>query len=197
MTFLTTHLPFGPSDKTATGQHVAALPPPGSHLVITDTLKSPGYFALYHLVAAAIARKEHVTWVDLRNEGRESLEAVMRKMVSTWASGRRRGMSIDKLQSVVLPTQNTCNFVHIQPSSLPLAISKDKPNLYDEENQPTLTPTYHSVTSQQTSGLVILDGLSDLLSMGFTPVEVHRFVRAVYAHVQEVRFIPVYTRCGS
>lgn len=79
MTFLTPHLPF-PAGDTKT--HPTALPPPGSHLVISDTLASPAHFALYHLIAAAISRKQKVVWVDFRHEGKSSIESVLRKMVS-------------------------------------------------------------------------------------------------------------------
>ncbi len=48
MTFLTPHLPFSTSSP---------LPPPSSHLSVSDTLSAPGDFAVYHLVAAAISEK--------------------------------------------------------------------------------------------------------------------------------------------
>jgi hypothetical protein len=77
MTFLTPHLPF-PSSSSTSG----ALPPGGSHLVITDTLISSAQFAVYHLLALAIQQKQRIIWVDFRIEGRSSVEAVLRKMVS-------------------------------------------------------------------------------------------------------------------
>lgn len=95
MTFLASHLPFPSSPSTSTS---AALPPPGTHLLISDTLKSPAHFAVYHIVAAALAQKctvrldnqshrrraerQQVIWVDIRGEGRASLEAVLKKLVS-------------------------------------------------------------------------------------------------------------------
>jgi hypothetical protein len=70
MTFLTPHLPFHDRDSdSATADradgvagvaHPGALPPSGSHLLITDTIPSPGHFAVYHLVSAALARKRRV-----------------------------------------------------------------------------------------------------------------------------------------
>lgn len=62
MTFLNPHLPFHDpeSDRANGAPHPGALPPPGSHLLITDTIPSPGHFAVYHLVSAALARKRKV-----------------------------------------------------------------------------------------------------------------------------------------
>ena len=51
MTYLTQHLPFTTTQP---------LPPPGAHLVISDTLTSPADFTVYHLVAAALASKRKV-----------------------------------------------------------------------------------------------------------------------------------------
>jgi hypothetical protein len=87
MTFLTPHLPFGgpsssfeptaPSSKASQ----AISPPPGSHLIVSDTLNSPAHFVLFHLVLAANAAKRRVVWVDFRSEGRSSWDAALRKLV--------------------------------------------------------------------------------------------------------------------
>jgi hypothetical protein len=53
MTYLTEHLPFASSSNQA-------LPPAGTHLLISDTLSSPGYFAIYHLISAAVLDKRKV-----------------------------------------------------------------------------------------------------------------------------------------
>lgn len=80
MTFLSAHLPFPEQPKHK--QHASSLPPPRSHLLVTDTPLSPAHFTVHHLIASAIARRQKVIWVDLRQEGKSSLEAVLRKMVS-------------------------------------------------------------------------------------------------------------------
>lgn len=98
MTYLTAHLPF---------QSNSPLPPPGSHLIISDTLNSPAQFALYHLVNAALLKQKSqslsltqarqtgnggteqvnkVVWVDFRGEGRSSWEAVLKKLVRFFLS---------------------------------------------------------------------------------------------------------------
>jgi hypothetical protein len=94
MTYLSQYLPFPPSGPstsgpstsgTATPRATAArssLPPPHTHLVVTDTLNSPAHFVLYHLVSAAVVLKRPVVWVDIRGEGRASLESVLRRLVS-------------------------------------------------------------------------------------------------------------------
>lgn len=76
MTFLNPHLPFTEDAGSSSG-----LPPQGSHLVISDTLSAPGHFALYHIISAAVASKKRIIWVDFRQEGRNSLEAALRKTV--------------------------------------------------------------------------------------------------------------------
>lgn len=92
MTYLSTHLPF--PEQSEHKQHAAALPPPGSHLLITDSPLSPAHFAVYHLIASAIARKQKVVWVDFRHEGKSSLEAVLRKMVSRrWVACCKTGLT--------------------------------------------------------------------------------------------------------
>jgi len=53
MTYLTEHLPFASSSNNA-------LPPTGSHLLISDTITAPGYVALYHLISAAVLDKRKV-----------------------------------------------------------------------------------------------------------------------------------------
>jgi hypothetical protein len=55
MTYLTPHLGF--TDPSSGSLTAAALPPAGTHLLITDTLESPGHFASYHLVSAALQAK--------------------------------------------------------------------------------------------------------------------------------------------
>lgn len=63
MTFLKTCLAFtdaeGASGKQA--EAAAALPPVGSHTLVTDTLASPGHFVLYHFFAAAVTAKAKVS----------------------------------------------------------------------------------------------------------------------------------------
>lgn len=61
------------------------------------------------------------------------------------------------------------------------------PSLYDEDDTPALHPTYDAlVASLADDAVVILDGLSELLSIGFESSEVFRFVRAVQVQTREV-----------
>ncbi|RSH94876.1 hypothetical protein EHS25_004682 [Saitozyma podzolica] len=204
MTFLTPHLPFhDPDSERANGiPHPGALPPPGSHLVITDTIPSPGHFAVYHLVSAALARKRKVVWVDFRGEGRSSWETVLKKL------------------GTPLPAPSSGSFIHLTPTSLPdpassPSTSTSSPPLFDETTDaPVLKPTYEALLPHigasasasasasgtksepqsespqgavDTGAVVILDGLAELLWMGFRPVDVGRFVRSVFAKVRSTR----------
>jgi hypothetical protein len=63
MTYLTEHLPFASSSNHA-------LPPSGSHLLISDTITAPAYFAIYHLISAAVLDKRKVG--DPVQEGSDS-----------------------------------------------------------------------------------------------------------------------------
>ncbi|KAL0245387.1 hypothetical protein I308_104510 [Cryptococcus tetragattii IND107] len=213
MTYLTAHLPF---------QSSSPLPPPGSHLIISDTLNSPAQFALYHLVNAALLKQKSqspsitqarqtgnggteqvnkVVWVDFRGEGRSSWEAVLKKL------------------GTPLPPSTSPTFIHITPSSLPACIpssstsNANSPRIFpplfpgaedttsERDGRPTLKQVYdvlrphlqtqarpqsrHSLNpgqeGEELQCLLILDGVSDLLSIGVSAREIHRFVRAVYA----------------
>ncbi|KAK6905414.1 hypothetical protein L486_02118 [Kwoniella mangroviensis CBS 10435] len=163
MTYLTTHLPF-PSSSTS-------LPPPRSQLIISDTLSSPGNFAVYHLVSSALGKeKRKVIWVDFKGEGRSSWEAILKKI------------------GTPLPPLTSHSFIHISPSSLPSSIkipNKNTPSLFDIDEKPILRETYDYITSHLTDGsLLILDGLSELDWLGFSPLELSKFVRAVFAKVK-------------
>ncbi|WVQ77287.1 hypothetical protein IAR50_006971 [Cryptococcus sp. DSM 104548] len=168
MTFLTPHLPFSSASP---------LPPPGAHLVISDTLNSPGYFALYHLLAAALGNKEErrkVVWVDLRGEGRGSLETVMKKI------------------GTPLPPATSAQFVQIAPSSLPhvIPVPPKTPRLFDKDGNPSLKDVYDAIVPQLAEGvLLVLDGVGTLVEMGMGVEEVVRLVRAVYAQVCKLKAI--------
>ncbi|ODO05055.1 hypothetical protein I350_05668 [Cryptococcus amylolentus CBS 6273] len=168
MTFLTPHLPFPNS---------APLPPPSSHLVISDTLNSPAYFALYHLLAAALGNKEQkrkVVWVDLRGEGRGSLETVMKKI------------------GTPLPPATSPQFIHLAPSSLPhiIPVSPGTPRIFDKEGKPSLREVYDAVVPHLGEGVVVIvDGLGGLVDMGMGVDEVVRFARAVYSQVRQSKSI--------
>ncbi|WWD09122.1 hypothetical protein V865_007244 [Kwoniella europaea PYCC6329] len=172
MTYLTTHLPF-PSSSTS-------LPPPRSQLIISDTLSSPGHFAVYHLVSSALGKeKRKVIWVDFRGEGRSSWEAILKKI------------------GTPLPPSTSPSFIHISPSSLPSSIkttNKNAPKLLDNNQKPALKETYDNIIPHLTDGsLVILDGLSELDWIGFSPLEISKFVRAVFAKVKLSNSILVLT----
>ncbi|KAI9632826.1 uncharacterized protein MKK02DRAFT_41138 [Dioszegia hungarica] len=175
MTYLTPHLGF--ADTSSGSSTAAALPPAGTHLLITDTLESPGHFASYHLII----------WVDFRGEGRTSWETVLKKL------------------GTLLPPPPSPLFVHITPSALDLQVKASpvnpSPKLFDGST-PTLRATYDAISSglsaasgpaadsakttstgssSAQSPLVILDGLAELLWIGFTPIAIAQFVRATLA----------------
>ncbi|WVR03660.1 hypothetical protein IAU60_000655 [Kwoniella sp. DSM 27419] len=177
MTYLTQYLPFPSAEASSS---TSALPPPGSHLVISDTLASPGYFAVYHLVSAALGKeKRKIVWVDLRAEGRASWEAVLKKL------------------GAPLPPSTSSTFVHISPTSLPASIGvKDtnRPRLFDEHDVPSLRATYDAIVASITGGaVVILDGLSELTWAGVPAEEVARMVRALLAHARKNKAVLVST----
>ena len=85
-----------------------------------------------------------------------------------------------------MPTTDV-GFVHIAPTSLPFGMSGKAPCLYDETGFPTLQPTCKAVQDALTAdSLVILDGLSDLLAIGFEPAEIFRMVRKTQSRVMSV-----------
>lgn len=85
-----------------------------------------------------------------------------------------------------MPTTEV-GLVHIAPTSLPSGMAGKTPCLYDESGSPTLQPTSKAVQDALTAdSLVILDGLSDLLAMGFEPAEVFRTVRKTQSRVISV-----------
>ncbi|KAL7420259.1 Family of serine hydrolases 3 [Cryptotrichosporon argae] len=86
--FLTPHLAFTYLDSRQ------ALPCAGSHLLVSDTLTSPGHFAVYHLILSALHAGTKTVWVDFRGEGRPSLESVARKL----------GLSVPALLVYLSPT---------------------------------------------------------------------------------------------
>lgn len=133
-----------------------ALPPPGSHLLLSSTFTARADVALFHLVIAATTSSTPIIWLDLRSETVASWDAVLRKLGTPLPKGEL--------------------FTHIAPSPL----GGDIP-LFDGE--PTLQPTFAAVTAAipTTPFLLILDGLSDLVDIGFEPVQVSRFVRALLA----------------
>ncbi|WWC58318.1 uncharacterized protein I303_100858 [Kwoniella dejecticola CBS 10117] len=182
MTYLTPHLPF-PSSSTST-----SLPPPRSHLIISDTVASPSHFAVYHLVSAALGKERRkVVWIDFRGEGRASWEAVLKKI------------------GTPLPPAASPQFIHFTPSFLPFPIptpssssssssSKNTPRLFDDNDQPTLRDTYNSIVPVIAEGsLIILDGLSELSWIGMSAMEISKFVRAVFARTRSSNAILVST----
>ncbi|OCF45164.1 hypothetical protein I317_00966 [Kwoniella heveanensis CBS 569] len=204
MTYLTSHLPFPSSSSSSSSASSSAststLPPPSSHLIISDTLPSPGDFALYHLTSAALSKeKRKVIWVDFRAEGRGSLESVLKK-----------------LGTPLPPTTNSQLFIAISPSSLPPSVATTSsapattsssntisPRLYtDSSSQPqpslSLTETYDCISAKLEAGsMVILDGLSELLWMGMSATDVARFVRAVFARTRSTKSTLVSTLHGD
>lgn len=83
---------------------------------------------------------------------------------------------------MILPSSPS-DFTHISPSSLPafMVSSSTSPSLYDEDDQPTLRGTYDACKGAiHNDSVIILDGLSELLYMGFSLTSVWRFVRAIH-----------------
>ncbi|WWC85993.1 uncharacterized protein L201_000864 [Kwoniella dendrophila CBS 6074] len=173
MTYLTTHLPFPSSSQS--------LPPPNSHLIISDTVESPSHFAVYHLVSSALGKeKKKIIWVGFRGEGRQSWEAILKKI------------------GTPLPAITSPQFIHISPSSLPAIIpnsTKNTPRLFNENNEPSLKETYQNIVSNINGegNLIILDGLSELSWIGLTSKEISKFVRAVFSKVKSSKSILVST----
>ncbi|WWC66722.1 uncharacterized protein I206_100627 [Kwoniella pini CBS 10737] len=174
MTYLTPHLPF-PSSSSS-------LPPSNSHLIISDTVASPSHFALFHLVSSALGKeKRKVIWVDFRGEGRASWEAILKKV------------------GTPLPPLTSPQFIHITPSSLPSFIGpssslKNAPRLFDDNDRPSLKTTYNSILPHiSENSLVILDGLTELNWIGFSSLEISKFVRAVFSKVKSIKAILVST----
>jgi hypothetical protein len=132
----------------------------------------------------------------------------------------RRCDVADSPQGTPLPAPSSGSFIHLTPTSLPDPVSSpstltSSPPLFDETTDaPVLKPTYEallphigasasaSLTKSEpqsespqgavdTGAVVILDGLAELLWMGFRPVDVGRFVRSVFAKVRSVRCVGI------
>ena len=85
-----------------------------------------------------------------------------------------------------MPTTEV-GLVHIAPTSLPFGMAGKTPCLYDETGFPTLQPTCKAVQDALTAdSLVILDGLSDLLAIGFGSAEIFRMARKTQARATSV-----------
>ena len=183
MTFLTAHLPFPKCqavDQNQTqSQYQTSLPPPNSHLIITDTLPSPSHFTI--LISSSIHRKCPIIYVDFKQQGRVNFESVLRKMVcpnSHWDQ--------HSPQSVILPPTSS-GFNYISPDSLPSSIPSKGPRLFDEDDVPTLKQCFESIKTSLKSGcIIILDGLSELIHIGFPITEIDRFVRSTYTEARKV-----------
>ena len=78
------------------------------------------------------------------------------------------------------------SFTHISPTPLQSA-TPNEPCLYDETDQPSLASVAAAIRSNLTdSSLILLDGLAELIWMGFTAEAVGDFVRDILAASREV-----------
>lgn len=78
------------------------------------------------------------------------------------------------------------SFTHISPTTLQSA-TPNEPCLYDETDQASLASVAAAIRSNLTdSSLILLDGLAELIWMGFTAEAVDDFVRDILAASREV-----------
>lgn len=102
-------------------------------------------------------------------------------------------MNADSLDQGVAVTPASNSFTFIEPSVLDASTSPSKPALFDDAGSPTLKSVYDALSSAllppTTEGegpLVVLDGLAELLHIGFEPQSVSLFVRAALALARKV-----------
>lgn len=95
MTYLTEQLPFASGSST---NH--ALPPPRSHLLVTDTQAAPAHFVLYHLISAAVLDKRKVCL-----NPRIGLSVLRVSLISIDRMGRYQGRRSDESRD---STQKSC-----------------------------------------------------------------------------------------
>lgn len=102
-------------------------------------------------------------------------------------------MNADSLDQGVTVPSALDSLTFIEPSNLDSSRSSSKPALFDETGIPDLKPVYEALSSallpMATEGegpLVVLDGLAELLHIGFEPESVSRFVRAALALARKV-----------
>lgn len=68
---------------TTPGPSSSPIPPPGTHLIISDTPGASSDFCVYSLVASCVRERVKVTIVDFGSRGRLHWEGVGKKIVST------------------------------------------------------------------------------------------------------------------
>ncbi|KLT43417.1 hypothetical protein CC85DRAFT_284562 [Cutaneotrichosporon oleaginosum] len=115
-----------------------------------------------------VASSHQIIWVDLRSETLSSFDTVLRRLGSPL-----------KRVTYIAPSPLPPS---LHPQSTPNA---PQPPLFSPE--PTLSPTVASVRSALSSSpkaLVVLDGLSELLDMGFSAISIFQAIRAVLADVR-------------
>jgi hypothetical protein len=78
------------------------------------------------------------------------------------------------------------SFTHISPTPLK-SVAPNDPSLFDDSDNPSLAAVAATLKSNLAdSPLILLDGLSELLWMGFTPKAVDDFVREILSSCREV-----------
>ncbi|OXG10576.1 hypothetical protein C367_06735 [Cryptococcus neoformans Ze90-1] len=148
-----------------------------------------------------------VIWVDFRGEGRSSWEVVLKKLgtplpsptsptfihitpsalpaciPSSFASNVN---SPRIFPSLSLGAGNTTSdkdgrptLKHVYDTLLPHLQTQAQP-----QSQPSSNPERDGEEGPELECLLILDGLSDLLSIGVPPREIYQFVRAVYSQTR-------------
>lgn len=81
----------------------------------------------------------------------------------------------------------------IEPTVVDLDTSSRRPTLFGSDGSPDLKPVYEALSlallSQPTDSegtLLVLDGLAELLHIGFEPESISRFMRATLALARKV-----------
>ncbi|KAJ9101707.1 hypothetical protein QFC21_003045 [Naganishia friedmannii] len=169
------------------------LPPPGSHVLVTDTLNASADFVIYHFVVEAL------------RSGRAPSAGPTRSVAVVDFSGGRKSAAhweaIGKKLGAPIPLKQSESFTLITPTSHTFSTSSPtaptSPPLFTDDDEPSLKPIYRCIvqTLQGKEGsLIVLDDLSQLLVLGFTPQEVTRFVRAVISLSRKVGSTAFYPR---
>lgn len=88
-------------------------------------------------------------------------------------------------------------FTHIAPSSFSSDSSTSSPPLFDAAGSPDLKPLYETIVSAAHAAsengqgpVIVLDGLAELLHMGFEAHSLSQLVRAVLALARKARPLP-------
>lgn len=197
---------------TTPGPSSSPIPPPGTPLIISDTPGASSDFCVYSLVASCVRERVKVTIVDFGSRGRLHWEGVGKKIVSiSFLSSSFLLSSICRLthvsrwtfQGTPLPPKSSPLLCYLAPSPDSLFDpSTDEPSLaqlWDDlitsspssntrernNSTPQATPSHKP---ENTRGIVVLVGFSEMIWQGFEPELLSRFSRALLAVCRSVCF---------